>query len=61
MKERREEHFRFVHHNVSRNDDFEMEYAKFENVGLKDHCVRLSNTNVLQRAHQQACLCMRKH
>lgn len=53
MKDNGENHFQFVHHNVSINDmnEGEMEYVKFEKVGLKNY-VSLSYSNTLQRIHQ---------
>ena len=48
-----EEHFWFVHPNVSTEDmnEGKLEYAKFGKVGLNNH-VSLSPSNILQRAHQ---------
>ena len=61
MKDNMEEHFEFVHHNVSTNDMNQgtMEYAKFGKVRLNNY-VGLSHSNILQRAHQWACFCMKK-
>ena len=62
VKDNGEEHFEFVHDNVSANDtnDGKMEYAKLGKVGL-DNSASLSHYNVLQRGPQRACLCMKKH
>lgn len=56
-----EEHFKFLHHNVSAHDmnEGKMKYAKFVKVRL-NNCMGLSHSNVLQRAHQSACFCMKK-
>lgn len=55
MKKNDDEHFRFVHLNVSTNDmnEGKLEYAKFKKIGL-NNCVCLSHTNILQSAHQWA-------
>lgn len=49
MKDNGEEHFEFVHRNVSAEDmnDGKMEYTKFGKVGL-NNCVILSHSNILQ-------------
>jgi hypothetical protein len=50
-----------VHHNVSTNDVNQgtMEYANLGKVGLNNR-VGLSHNNILQRAHQLTCFCMKK-
>lgn len=57
-----EEHFGFVHHNVSAIvvNGGKMEYIKFGKVGLSN-CVSMSHSNVFQRAHQWARFRMKKH
>ena len=62
MKDNMEEHFEFVHHNVSSYDmnEGKMEYAKFSKVSLKNH-VNLFDSNILQWAHQRARFHMEKH
>lgn len=62
MKDNGEEHFEFVHNNVSTHDmnEGKMEHAKFGRMGLNNH-VGLSHSNVFQRAHQWARFCMKKH
>lgn len=48
MKDNGEEHFEFVHCNVSAEDmnDGKMEYTNFGKVGL-NNCVILSHSNIL--------------
>jgi hypothetical protein len=62
MKDNGEKHFEFVHHNVSMDDmnDGKLEYTKFGKVNL-NNCVSLSHSKILQRAHQWAHCCMKKH
>lgn len=62
MKYNGEEHFEILHLDVSALDmnEDKMEYAKFLKVRL-NNCVGLSHSNVLQRAHQNAHFCMKKH
>lgn len=61
-KDNGEEHFEFVHHNVSADDvdEDKLHYAKFKNVGLDNH-VNFSHSNISQRAHQWACFRVKKH
>ena len=56
-----EENFEFVHHNVFANNmnEGKLEYAKLKNISL-NNCVSLSHSNILQRAHQRACFCIKK-
>lgn len=64
MKNNEEMHFEFVHHNVSANEmnNGKMEYTKFGKVGLNNHDhVNLPHSTVLQKAHQWARFCMKKH
>lgn len=51
-----------MHHSVSAGDmnEGKMEYAKFEKVGL-NNCVSLSQSNMLQRAHQRARFHIKKY
>lgn len=53
MKDNGEEHFEYVHHNISSKDmnEDKLEYAKFRKVGLKNQ-VNLFPYNILQGAHQ---------
>ena len=53
MRDNREKHFEFVHHNVIAIDmnKGKMKYTKFGKVGLNNH-VSLSHSNILQSAHQ---------
>ena len=62
MKDKVEEHFEFVHHNVLAEDmnDGQMEYVKFGEVGMNNR-VSLSHSNILQRPHQWAQFHMKKH
>lgn len=55
MKDNGEEHFEFVHHNVSAEDmnDSKMEYVKLGKASLNNH-VSFSYSNILQMAHQWA-------
>lgn len=54
-KDNMEEHFKFVHHNVSpyHMNEGKMEYTKFGKTSLKNR-VSLSHSYILQRAHQWA-------
>jgi hypothetical protein len=60
MKNNREKHFEYVHHNVANDMNGKMEYTKFGKVGLNNR-VSLSHSNVLQRAHQWTHFRMKKH
>lgn len=52
IKDNGEDHFEFLHYNMSEDDMNEenMKYAKFGKVKLKNH-MRLSHSNILQRIH----------
>lgn len=61
MKDNEEEHFEFVHHNVSAVDmnEGKMEHAKFRKVGFNNHA-SISNSNILQRVRQWGRFHMKK-
>lgn len=62
IKEIGKEHFEFVHHNILTYDmkDDKLEHMKFRKVGVKNQA-SLLHSNILQRAHQWARFCTKKH